>query len=273
VWCEALEELSDASPRILDGAFLSFAQESLQLGEDLLDRIEVGGIGRQEEELGASGAYGGADGPAFVAAQIVHDDDVTWLEGRDQELADVGQEACAVDRTVEDAGSGDAVVSQGCQEGQRLPVPVKHFGRQRCAALGPAMSVYLEPEVMKALATHAARRDQSGSLTAEAAITSFLSPDAAERQEAATTKRLDQLDRRMTRTERDLGISVEMLAVFVRFWLTTNPPLREPAEAAARARTGERYDAFVAALGRRLAKGPKLRQEISEDINSVPDGQ
>jgi hypothetical protein len=92
------------------------------------------------------------------------------------------------------------------------------------------------------------------------------SPDAAERQEAATTKRLDQLDRRMTRMERDLGISVETLAVFVRFWLTTNPPLPEPAQAAARAQAGERYDAFVAALGRRLAKGPKLRQEISEDV-------
>ncbi len=131
------------------------------------------------------------------------------------------------------------------------------------------LSVYLDPDVMKALADYAARRDQSRSLIAEAAIASFLSPDAAERQEAATTKRLDQLDRRMTRMERDLGISVEMLAVFVRFWLTTNPPLPEPAQAAARAQAGERYDAFVAALGRRLAKGPKLRQEISEDVSGV----
>ena len=131
------------------------------------------------------------------------------------------------------------------------------------------LSVYLDPDVMKNLADYAARRDHSRSLIAEAAIASFLSPDAAERQEAATTKRLDQLDRRMTRMERDLGISVEMLAVFVRFWLTTNPPLPEPAQAAARAQGGERYDAFVAALGRRLAKGPKLRQEISEDVSGV----
>lgn len=135
------------------------------------------------------------------------------------------------------------------------------------------LSVYLDPDVMKALAGYAARRDQSRSLIAEAAIASFLSPDAAERQEAATTKRLDQLDRRMTRMERDLGISVEMLAVFVRFWLTTNPPLPEPAQAAARAQAGERYDAFVAALGRRLAKGPKLRQEISEDVSSIADAE
>ena len=131
------------------------------------------------------------------------------------------------------------------------------------------LSVYLDPDVMKALADYAARRDQSRSLVAEAGIASFLSPDAAERQEAATTKRLDQLDRRITRMERDLGISVEMLAVFVRFWLTTNPPLPEPAQAAARAQAGERYDAFVAALGRRLAKGPKVREEISEDVAEI----
>ena len=128
------------------------------------------------------------------------------------------------------------------------------------------LSVYLDPAVMNRLAEHAARRDQSRSLIAEAAIESFLSPDAAERQEAAITKRLDQVDRRMTRLERDVGISVEMLAVFVRFWLATTPALPEPVAQAARAKAGERYDAFVTALGRRLAKGPKLRQEISEDI-------
>jgi predicted transcriptional regulator len=128
------------------------------------------------------------------------------------------------------------------------------------------LSVYLDPAVMTRLADHAARRDQSRSLIAEAAIESFLSPDAAERQEAAITKRLDQFDRRMTRLERDVGISVEMFAVFVRFWPATMPALPEPAAQAARAKTAERYGAFVTALGRRLAKGPKLRQEIAEDV-------
>jgi predicted transcriptional regulator len=135
------------------------------------------------------------------------------------------------------------------------------------------LSVYLEPSVTRALAEYAARRAQSRSLVAEAAIASFLSPDAAERQEAALTRRLDQLDRRMARLERDLGIAVETLAVFVRFWLTTNPPLPEPAQAAARAKAGERYDAFVAALGRRLAQGPKLRQEVSEDVPADPSNE
>lgn len=131
------------------------------------------------------------------------------------------------------------------------------------------MSVYLDLDVMKALSAHAARREQPLSLIAEAAIASFLSPDADERREAAIAKRLDQIDRRIARLERDVGISVETLALFIRFWLTTTPPLPEPAAQAARAKAGTRYDNFVAALGRRLNQGPKLRQEIPEDAPST----
>jgi predicted transcriptional regulator len=127
------------------------------------------------------------------------------------------------------------------------------------------ISVYLDPATMGLLADYAARRDQPQSLIAEAAIASFLSPDAAEQREATIAKRLDQLDRRMARLERDLSISVETLAVFVRFWLATTPALAEPVAQAARAKAGERYEAFVAALGRRLAKGPRLAQEVSEE--------
>lgn len=131
------------------------------------------------------------------------------------------------------------------------------------------VSVYLDPDIMTTLVECAARRSQSQSMIAEAAIASFLSPDAAERREATLAKRLDQLDRRMTRLERDVGIAVETLAVFVRFWLTTTPALPEPAAQAARVKAAERYEAFVTALGRRLAQGPKLRQEISEDENPI----
>ena len=134
-------------------------------------------------------------------------------------------------------------------------------------------TVYLDPDVTQVLADFAARRDQSQSMIAEAAIASFLSPDDAERREAVVAKRLDQIDRRMTRLERDVGIAVETLAVFIRFWITTTPALPEPAAQAARAKSAERYEAFITALGRRLVKGPKLRQEIPEDIDSVKADQ
>ena len=90
--------------------------------------------------------------------------------------------------------------------------------------------------------------------------------------EPQSPKRLDQQDRRLARLERDVGIGVETLALFVHFWLITTPPLPEPVAQAARAEAGARYDNFVAALGRRLNQGPKLRQRISDDVSETSLG-
>lgn len=135
-------------------------------------------------------------------------------------------------------------------------------------AIKVRLSAYLEPELMEALAAYADRREKPRSLIAEAAIASFLSPDADEAREAALIKRLDQVDRRMNRLERDVGVGVEMIALFVRFWLSSAPPPPESERAILRKQGGDRYDAFIAALGRRLAKGPLVHQEIAEDISS-----
>lgn len=131
------------------------------------------------------------------------------------------------------------------------------------------LSVYLDPDLMRLLADFADRREQSRSLIAEAAIASFLSPDADERKEAAIVKRLDRIDRNIQRLERDIGIANEAFAIFMRSWLTSTVSLPEAAQAAAsRAKGGERYDKFLEALGRRLAKGPRLQHEVLEDLSA-----
>ncbi|WP_104493502.1 CopG family transcriptional regulator [Paracoccus denitrificans] len=128
------------------------------------------------------------------------------------------------------------------------------------------LSVYLDPELMLLLADYADRRGKSRSLVAEAAIASFLTPDADERQEAAMTRRLDRIDRSIQRLERDIGIANEAFAIFMRSWLIATPA---PPDAAARAQGGERYDRFLEALGRRLAGGPRLRQEVPGDSDQA----
>jgi hypothetical protein len=95
-----------------------------------------------------------------------------------------------------------------------------------------------------------------------------LSPDADERQEAAIAKRLDRIDRNLQRLERDIGIANEAFAIFMRSWLTSTASLPETVQAAAHAKGGERYDRFLEALGRRLAKGQRLRLELPEDVQS-----
>ena len=129
-------------------------------------------------------------------------------------------------------------------------------------------TVYLEPDLMHALSEYAERRGKPKSLVAEAAIASFLSPDAAERQEASLARRLDRITRQMELLERDVGISVETVALFIRFWLMATPSLPEQTQAAARAKGTERYESFLQALGRRLAKGPGFIREVSLDIRS-----
>ena len=128
------------------------------------------------------------------------------------------------------------------------------------------MNVYFPPELLKQISEHADRKKLSRSAIVEAAVASFLSPDGADRREAAFTRRLDRLSRQVQRLERDVGLTAETLALFIRFWLTITPPLPNDAQAAAQAKGRERFEGFVEALGRRLQKGPSFLREIPEDI-------
>jgi hypothetical protein len=104
---------------------LALRSRVLSLAKDLFDRVEVGAVGRQEQELGAGGSDRAADGEALVAAKVVHDDDVARAQGWDEELLHPGEEALAVDRPVEDAGRVDAVVTKGSDEGEGAPAAVR----------------------------------------------------------------------------------------------------------------------------------------------------
>jgi hypothetical protein len=75
------------------------------------------------------------------------------------------------------------------------------------------------------------------------------------------------MSRHLERLERHVTISNEALAVFVRFWLTSTPPLPDTALPAAQAKGRERYEGFVEALGRRLARGRTLADEVVTDID------
>jgi predicted transcriptional regulator len=124
----------------------------------------------------------------------------------------------------------------------------------------------LPPELAGQLADYANRKRVPQALVVETALSSYLSPDNSERMEAALGRRLDRLSRQAERVERHITISNEALALFVRFWLTVTPPLPDTAQAAAQAKGRERYEGYVEALGRRLAKGQSLAQEVSRDV-------
>jgi hypothetical protein len=139
VRCEAIEQGADALPGCFDSSLGGFSEQRFQLGEHLLDGIEIGTIGRQEEKVRAGRTDGPAHGVALVAAEIVHDDDVAGLERGHQELLDIGFEAFAVDRSVKDARCVDPVVPQGRKECEGLPMPVRRLSAQALPSRSPAV--------------------------------------------------------------------------------------------------------------------------------------
>jgi hypothetical protein len=125
----------------------------------------------------------------------------------------------------------------------------------------------LPPDLAGRLADYAAKKHVPQ--VVETALASLLSPDGADRLEAALARRLDRMIPQIEHLQRHVTISNEALAVFVRFWLTSTPPLPDTALAAAQTKGRERYDGLVEALGRWLARGRKLADEISLDIDAT----
>jgi hypothetical protein len=124
----------------------------------------------------------------------------------------------------------------------------------------------LPPALSAQLADYAARKRISQALVVEASLASFLSPDGSDRLEAAISRRLDRQTRQLDRLEHHVQIANEAVALFVRFWLTSTPPLPDTAQPAARASGRQRYKGFIEALGRRMEKGQSLARELSDDV-------
>lgn len=125
--------------------------------------------------------------------------------------------------------------------------------------------VFLSGDVVRALDEASRRLRKSKSEIVRAAITSHLSADSAEAGEAAVTRRLDRMSRQIERLERDVTISNEAIALYVKTWLKSVPQLASNEDPAAVATGRERYARFVEGLARRLSVGKRFHDEVSTD--------
>jgi hypothetical protein len=104
-----------------------------QLGGRSQEGILVGALGRAEAELCTSGEDGPAHGKTHMAARIVDDDDVGGLQRRRRYLFDMGAEALAGTRLVDDGGGVSPTAAQGRQERQRPTAAVRRLGQELLA--------------------------------------------------------------------------------------------------------------------------------------------
>ena len=125
--------------------------------------------------------------------------------------------------------------------------------------------VFLPGDLVRALDDVARRTRKPKSEIIRAAVASYLSPDSAEAAEAAVARRLDRMTRQIERLERDVTISNEATALYIKTWLRTIPSTQAADDQAAIEAGRERYARFIDTLARRLAGGRHFRDEVSAD--------
>jgi hypothetical protein len=128
------------------------------------------------------------------------------------------------------------------------------------------LNVFLEPKHARSLVDASRVNGVSQSSLVAAALASFLSPDAADRREAAIIKRLDRLSHQYERIERDQTIHIETLALFVRYFLSVTAPLPESQQDAARAAGRARFEKFIEQLAAHLQRGHSLVRDVHEQV-------
>ena len=124
---ECLAEASDGERAILESVCSDFAQECLELGEYLLDGIQIGAVRREIKRNCAARLDGFFDSIDFVNADVVHEHDVAPLQRRSEKLFSIGLEHLSGHRSFEDERRSDAIMAQCCDESDGFPVAVLHF--------------------------------------------------------------------------------------------------------------------------------------------------
>lgn len=96
------------------------------------------------------------------------------------------------------------------------------------------------------------------------AVTAWLNRRGASELEDRFGLRLDRMSNALARIERDGHVALETLALFVRFELAIQTPLAEN-DQAGRAIARERFEAFVAQVGRAVATGRRTLLSVKDE--------
>lgn len=136
VWGKCLYKLANELDERRDGARGTFAQGGFELGESLLDRIEIGRVGRKIAHGCADGRNRFAHALDLVGSQVVHKNNVTLRKRWGENLLDIGNERSPVHGAVNDVRCSDAIDAQSSDERQRFPVAMRHLRNESLTTRG-----------------------------------------------------------------------------------------------------------------------------------------
>jgi hypothetical protein len=131
------------------------------------------------------------------------------------------------------------------------------------------LSVNLTTQLAEQLELAAKRPGASRSTVIHAALDRFLSADRDLETGTTIARRLDRVARQLDRIERDLSIIIETVGLHVRYHLSVTPRVADSEQEAARALGRDRFELFVAQVGRRLASGGGLIADVLDRASSM----
>jgi len=117
-------------------------------------------------------------------------------------------------------------------------------------------NLYIDRELSDALEALAAGPGANKSRLVNDAVAAWLARRASREVDDLLKARLDRMSRELAQVRRELEVLLESLSLFVRYQLMVTAPLPE-ADVAARAVGRDRFEAFVAQVGRQLAGGTR----------------
>lgn len=127
-------------------------------------------------------------------------------------------------------------------------------------------TLYLSRPLARQFDLIAQKRNGAKSALVEEALRASLEPQQHPGIEEGLARRLNELSKSVATIKRDVAIATETLALFVRYYLTITPPLPQSEQEPARLLGKERFQVFVAQIGRRLAGDQRLVSEVLETI-------
>lgn len=113
-------------------------------------------------------------------------------------------------------------------------------------------NLYIDREISETLTALAAGETGNKSRLVNDALRDWLARRGSQQVDDLLKTRLDRISRELGHARRDIDVLLESLSLFVRYQLMVTAPLPE-ADAAAAAVGRERFDKFVAQVGRQLA--------------------
>jgi hypothetical protein len=130
----------------------------------------------------------------------------------------------------------------------------------------PKIGVYLTDDVAKQLKIAARRPGVTMSSIVNEALRRFLDPAPKKKHGEEVLQRLKGLAKRHRQIHREVEIVSESVALFVRYFLTINPPLPKSEQKAAEIRGRERFAVFVRQIARRIASDRNLISEVMRTL-------